>query len=180
MSPSRAGLSHSSSWRIFSSVRLVTFFTSAWNWKLAKNELKFTFIINLFWKWLICVSKSYHSTLKTPFVLHKFKHKLKKMSMKLIWIMVQKQNWEISYEFSIFWHTYCQHCQLGFSSKTKVPQLGSARNLHSSSSLEPENSSSNSSLQTTFFAKNMNEGTSQLAVEVFICTVILKSLVWKI
>ena len=41
-------------------------------------------------------------------------------------------------------HTYRQNCQLGFSSKMKVPQLGLARNLHSS--LEPENSSSNPSL----------------------------------
>ena len=36
--------------------------------------------------------------------------------------------------------------QLGFSSEIEVPQLGSARNLHSLGSLEPENSSSNSSL----------------------------------
>ena len=34
--------------------------------------------------------------------------------------------------------------QLGFSSKIEVPQLGSARNLQSLGSLEPENSSSNS------------------------------------
>ena len=47
--------------------------------------------------------------------------------MKLIRIMVQKQNWEISLEFAIFWHTYCQYCQLGFSSKIEVPQLGSTR-----------------------------------------------------
>ena len=42
--------------------------------------------------------------------------------------------------------TYCQYCQLDFSSEIEVPQLGSARNLHSSDSLKPENSSSNSSL----------------------------------
>ena len=36
--------------------------------------------------------------------------------------------------------------QLGFSSEIKVPQLGSARNIHSSAQLEPENSSSGSSL----------------------------------
>ena len=29
-------------------------------------------------------------------------------------------------KFAIFWHTYCRYCQLGFSSKIKVPQLGSA------------------------------------------------------
>ena len=40
--------------------------------------------------------------------------------------------------------------QLGFSSKIKVPQLGSARNLQSSGSLEPENSSSNSSLVSMY------------------------------
>ena len=48
--------------------------------------------------------------------------------------------------FAIFWHTCCQYFQLGFSSKIEVPQLGSAQNLHSSGSLELENSSSNSSL----------------------------------
>ena len=80
MSPSRAGSSHSSSWRIFSSARLVTFFTSARNWKLAKNELKFNFFKKLVLKMTKYVPKSYISTLKTPFVLHKFKW----MSMKLI------------------------------------------------------------------------------------------------
>ena len=40
MSPSRAGSNHSSSWRIFSSARLVTFFASARMQKLAKNEPK--------------------------------------------------------------------------------------------------------------------------------------------
>ena len=54
---------------------------------------------------------------------------------------------KLSLKFVIFWHTYCIYCQLGFSSKIEVLQLGSARNLHSSGSLEPENSSSNSSLQ---------------------------------
>ena len=39
ISPSRAGLSHSSSWRIFSSARLLTFFTSAQNQKLAERLL---------------------------------------------------------------------------------------------------------------------------------------------
>ena len=48
-----------------------------------------------------------------------------------------------------FWHTYCQYCQLDFSSEIKVLQLGSARILHSSDSLEPENSSSNSSLDSS-------------------------------
>jgi hypothetical protein len=38
------------------------------------------------------------------------------------------------------------YCQFGFSSKIGMPQLGSARNLHSSARLEPENSSSGSSL----------------------------------
>ena len=36
--------------------------------------------------------------------------------------------------------------QLGFSSEVKVPQLGSAPNLPSLAQLEPENSSSGSSL----------------------------------
>ena len=40
--------------------------------------------------------------------------------------------------------------QLGFSSKIKVPQLGSARNLHNSAWLEPENFSSGSSLNSIY------------------------------
>ena len=35
-----------------------------------------------------------------------------------------------------------RYCQLSFSTKIEVPQLGSARIIHSSGSLEPENSSS--------------------------------------
>ena len=30
-------------------------------------------------------------------------------------------------KFAFFWYTYCQNCQLGFSSKIKVSQLGSTR-----------------------------------------------------
>ena len=37
-------------------------------------------------------------------------------------------------------------CQLEFSTKIKVPQLGSARSPHISARFEPENSSSGSSL----------------------------------
>ena len=48
MSPSRAGSSHSSSWRIFSSARLVTFFPSARNRKSAENEPNFLFLFILF------------------------------------------------------------------------------------------------------------------------------------
>ena len=51
-----------------------------------------------------------------------------------------------TWEKYFFWHTYCQYCQLGFSSEIEVPQLGSARNLHSSARLELENSGSGSSL----------------------------------
>ena len=69
------------------------------------------------------------------------------MVIKLIRIIVQKRNLEINKKIAIFWHTYCQYCQLGFSSKIEVPQLGSARNFYNSGSLKPENSSSNSSLQ---------------------------------
>ena len=50
----------------------------------------------------------------------------------------------MSWKFAIFWHTY--YCQLGFSSEIEVPQLGLARILHSSGLLEPDKSSSNSSL----------------------------------
>ena len=79
MSPSRAGSSHSSSWRIFGSARLVTFFTSARNQKLAQNEPKFDFelktyfwifcVINLYWKWLNYAARS----TKLTFYANKFR-----------------------------------------------------------------------------------------------------------
>ena len=66
MSPSRAGLSHSSSWRIFSLARLSwPFFTSAQieiRPKTSQNSFfswRPIFIINMYWKWLN----------KVPFVL---------------------------------------------------------------------------------------------------------------
>ena len=43
MSPSRAGSSHSSSWRIFSSARLVTFLLSARKRKMAETSRNFNF-----------------------------------------------------------------------------------------------------------------------------------------
>ena len=58
----------------------------------------------------------------------------------MILIMVQAQNLKIYYLLE-------KKCQLGFSSKIEVLQLGSARNSHSSARLEPEKSSSGSSLQ---------------------------------
>jgi hypothetical protein len=48
------------------------------------------------------------------------------MIMKLTEIMMQEQNWEICKKIAIFWHRYCQYCQLGFSLKIEVPQLGLA------------------------------------------------------
>ena len=56
MSPSKAGSSWSSSWRIFSSARLVSFFPSARNRKSAENEPKLSFFF------LIYVAKSYFLT----------------------------------------------------------------------------------------------------------------------
>ena len=137
--------------RIFSSSRLVAFFTSARNQKLAENEPKFDshlktyswlfFIINLYWKWLNYAAKSYHSTLKRPFVL----------------ISLHKWSWN--------WLGSCYRSKIGkfdihivsivssvSAQKLKFPSsawLGSARNLHSSARLELENSSSNSSLVVT-------------------------------
>ena len=47
-------------------------------------------------------------------------------------------------------HILSQYCQLGFSSEIEVPQLGSARNPHSSTRLELKNSGSGSSLLDTY------------------------------
>jgi hypothetical protein len=46
--------------------------------------------------------------------------------------MVFPESWKRSYP-NFYTHncTYCQYCQLGFSSKIEVQQLGSAWNLHS-------------------------------------------------
>ena len=48
------------------------------------------------------------------------------------------------------WLYFLKKFQLGFSSKIEVPRLGSTFNLHSSALFEPENSSSNSFLETIF------------------------------
>ena len=45
-------------------------------------------------------------------------------------------------KFAIFKHTYCRNCQLGFSPKIKVPQLGLAWLGAFIARLEPENSNS--------------------------------------
>ena len=65
MSPSQAGSSHSSSWRIFSSARLVTFSLQLGIENWLKNELKFQFSVEdlfsiIFYKknWLNYASKS--------------------------------------------------------------------------------------------------------------------------
>ena len=60
-------------------------------------------------------------TPKIPIVISKFK----KLIIRLIIIMIQAQNWNFIVVPNL--------CELGFSSKIEVPKLGSARNLHSSS-----------------------------------------------
>ena len=70
MSPSQAG----SSWRIFSSAQLMTFFHSARNQKLAKNELKFFwyfFSIKLGLKIYIFNSKNTYCHIKIQKIDHK-------------------------------------------------------------------------------------------------------------
>ena len=144
MSPSRVGSSRSSSWRIFSSARLGSWpfpFSS----KISLCRLENRQNTGLFYSCIHCIfchsaefftfTYSYITWFKTLHIC-KLPSYLKTFDNKNL-----GKN-----EFAIFWHTYCRKCQLGFSSKIKVPQLGSARNLHSSGSLEPENSSSNSSL----------------------------------
>ena len=76
MSPSRAGSSHSSSWRILSSARLVTFSFQLKNKKIAENELKFRFLFDFHFflsedcfMWI----NYRNSTIKTPFMLPKFR-----------------------------------------------------------------------------------------------------------
>ena len=77
MSPSRAGSSHSSSWRVFSSARDLFHFSSKWKsaknepkigWKWAKIQFLF-FIKNLYWKWLNYAAQLYNSALKKPHLL---------------------------------------------------------------------------------------------------------------
>ena len=144
MSPSKAGSSHSSSWRFFSSVRLVTFSTSARNWKLSKNKPRFFFMINLFWK-----------ALKNDKIMHFYATKIQmndRSSMKLIQIMLQMQNWKIWKICYLMMHILSARFQL--ENWSAPAWLGLARNLHSSAQLELENSSSGSSLRNTH-AKEM-------------------------
>ena len=79
MIPSKAGWSHSSSWKIFSSalfgLRSFSLQLEIENWPKTSQKQILSFwlflIINLFWKWLDYAVRSYYSTLKTPFVLIK-------------------------------------------------------------------------------------------------------------
>ena len=74
------------------------------------------------------------------FVLHKFIKMTKKgTQLGNLIVVLNKDTNLLLIDISMY-------CQLGFSSKIEVPQLGSAWNLHSLSSLDIENSSSNSSL----------------------------------
>ena len=121
MSPSRAGSSRSSNWRIFSLAWLVTYFASARNQKTAKNKLNFQFPVGdlfLIWKWINYAAKSYHTTLKTPLCFIKWLKSCKNGKFEIV-ILNQ------GLQFAIFWHTLCQYCQLGFSLEIAVPQLGS-------------------------------------------------------
>ena len=128
MSPSRAGSSDNSRWRIFSSAR-----RGAWPFSLqleSENrpktsrkwaKIRFSiFIIKLYWKLLNYAAKLYNSTLKTPYLLIN--------DHEIDWnhvIEAKSDNKNLGKnefkKFETFWHTYCQ---LSFSSKMKVPQLG--------------------------------------------------------
>ena len=77
-------------------------------------------------------------------MLHKIKYLIRKY-WQLFLIMKKVLNKEIFYVVLRFFDIHTLGSQLGFSSEIKVPQLGSARNLHSSARLELENSGSGSS-----------------------------------
>ena len=146
MSPSRAGSSHSWSWRIFGSSRGLFHFSSKSKIGRKRAEIGFSvedlFLI-IFYNILVLkmtnyAAKSYHLTLKRPFVLislHKvswnwlescYRNKIGKFYTHIVmWVLsarFQLKNW------------------------SAPAWLSSAQNLHSSGSLELENSSSNSSL----------------------------------
>ena len=121
----------------------MAFFTSARNKKLAENEPKFDselktyfwlfFIKNLYWKWLNYAAKSYHSNAKRPFVLislHKWLWN---------WLELGAKLGNLIYILSVL------SARFQLENWSAPARLDSARNLHSSGLLEPENYSSNSS-----------------------------------
>ena len=63
MNASQAGWSHSSIVRIFSLAQLVTFFTSARNWKSAENEPKSDFQLKTYLAWISSENLSSNSSL---------------------------------------------------------------------------------------------------------------------
>ena len=144
MSPSRAGSSHST--------RLVTFLTSARDWKLTEKRAEISILswipISYNKNWLKYASKSNYSPIKR-FLCYISSDKWSWNWLKSWYRTSDNKTWGISEfkKFAIFFIN--GNCRLAFSSKIKVPQLGSARKLHSSAWLEPENSSSGSSLVET-------------------------------
>ena len=84
-----------------------------------------------------------HKSLKTPFVLHKFK----KMSMKLIDGIEAKLGIKLRICYFLTCILSVLSARFQLENWSGQAQLGSARKLHSSGSLELENSNSNSSLQ---------------------------------
>ena len=147
MSPSRAGLSHSSSWKIFSSARLVTFFHSARNRKMAKTSWNFN---NFESNWFMYLNYSFF-TPKIPILLNKFI----KLNIRYIIIMIEAQNWNLivvpNYDLKFL------SARFQLENWSAPARLDSARKFQSSGSLEPENSSSNSSLLTRFFGVGLFE-----------------------
>ena len=138
MSPSRAGSSHSSSWRFFSSARL-----GSWpfllqlgfeNWPKTSWKL---FIINLFWKWLNYVLLCHINSDKWLWIdwIHDTEAKIwKKM-------LLNNVHWKICYLIK-----YILSARFQLGNWSAPARLGSARNLCSSARLELENSGSGSSL----------------------------------
>ena len=136
MSPSQAGSSQSSSWRIFGSARDLFPFSS--KSKIGRKRAKFFFY--------------YYFRLCSYIIVFNFlKHLLSYINsykwsynwLELVIIMILVENWEFYCSFKLGLKKNSARFQL--ENWSAPARLGSARNLHSSGSLEPENSSSNSS-----------------------------------
>ena len=146
MSPSRAGSSHSSSWRIFSSARLVTFFSQleTKNWPKTSRSFDFVILNNYF-------SKMGLKMIKLCTIIHKLQYSTPWMSIVLhIFIEIRKFDGSFGVGTKIcYFLTYILSvlsARFQLENWSAPARLGSARNLHSSAWLELENSSSNSSL----------------------------------
>ena len=126
----------------------MTFFIQLETKKRPKTSQNFDFIF-----FNNCFSKIGLKMIKLCNMIYKLQYSAPKMSNVLHYIFIKIRKFDCNFgggaKIYYFSHIYCQYCQLGFSSKIEVLQLGLAWLRTFIARLELENSSSNSSLRVS-------------------------------